>query len=116
MEMAEEKKEEEGGAPAWMATFADMSILLMCFFVLLLSFSSMDVQNFREALGSVKEALGVQFEVSGEFRSMSTSPVELSDIPSTLKMQLADPVSGVMRKMKKHLEDSGLEGKISIFS
>ena len=31
------------GAPAWMATFADMATLLMAFFVLILSFTEMEV-------------------------------------------------------------------------
>ena len=34
-------------APAWMATFADLMSLLMCFFVLLLSFSQMDLSKFK---------------------------------------------------------------------
>lgn len=50
-----------------MATFADMSTLLMTFFVLLLSFSSMDIQKFRDMLGSVMNAFGVQFEERGNF-------------------------------------------------
>ena len=33
----------KGGAPAWMATFADMATLLMAFFVLLLSFAETEV-------------------------------------------------------------------------
>ena len=33
----------KGGAPAWMATFADMATLLMAFFVLILSFAEMNV-------------------------------------------------------------------------
>jgi len=51
---------QEEGIPAWMATFADMVTLLLCFFVLLLSFTNQDVTNFRIMMGSVQEALGVQ--------------------------------------------------------
>ena len=36
------------GAPAWMATFADMATLLMAFFVLILSFAEMNVPKFKE--------------------------------------------------------------------
>lgn len=50
----------EAGIPAWMATFADMVTLLLCFFVLLLSFTNQDITNFRVMMGSVQEALGVQ--------------------------------------------------------
>ena len=37
------------GAPAWMCTFADLMSLLMCFFVLLLSFATMDAAKFKAA-------------------------------------------------------------------
>ena len=51
------------GTPAWMATFADLMSLLMCFFVLLLSFSNMDLQKYKRVAGSMKDAFGVQNQV-----------------------------------------------------
>jgi len=51
------------GAPAWVMTFADLMSLLMCFFVLLLSFSEMDVLKFKEIAGSMKQAFGIQREI-----------------------------------------------------
>lgn len=48
------------GLPEWMGTFADLMALLMCFFVLLLSFSEMDVLKFKQIAGSMKFAFGVQ--------------------------------------------------------
>ena len=56
----QEKKQEDSGAPAYMTTFADLMSLLMCFFVLMLSFSEMDRQKFKIMAGSFKEAFGVQ--------------------------------------------------------
>lgn len=53
---------QDEGIPPWMATFADMVTLLLCFFVLLLSFTNTDVTNFKRLLGSVQDALGVQLE------------------------------------------------------
>ncbi|MFD2179441.1 flagellar motor protein MotB [Veronia pacifica] len=58
--MEEECKCPPPGLPAWMGTFADLMSLLMCFFVLLLSFSEMDVMKFRQIAGSMKFAFGVQ--------------------------------------------------------
>ncbi|WP_072032993.1 MotB family protein [Plesiomonas sp. ZOR0011] len=49
-----------GGAPAYMTTFADLMTLLLCFFVLLLSFSEMDVEKYKQIAGSVRSAFGVQ--------------------------------------------------------
>lgn len=90
--MSPEDFEDEGGggeegAPAWMATFSDMATLLLTFFVLLLSFANMDVENFKVALGSVKDALGVQFEVKGDYEAMATSPVELSTEQSSARLE-----------------------------
>ncbi len=48
------------GAPGWMGTFADLMSLLMCFFVLLLSFSEMDAMKFKRLAGSMAQAFGVQ--------------------------------------------------------
>ena len=61
---AKKEKEKEcpecpGGAPPWMATFADMATLLMAFFVLLLSFASVNVPKFEQVSGSLKVAFGV---------------------------------------------------------
>jgi|TARA_B110000971_G_scaffold32248_2_gene29765 chemotaxis protein MotB len=50
----------KSGAPAWMATFADMATLLMAFFVLLLSFAHMNVPKYKEVSGSMNEKFGVQ--------------------------------------------------------
>ena len=63
-----ESEEASGDGAAWMATFADMMTLLLCFFILLLSFATMDVVKFREALGSVQEALGVQSSMKGSLK------------------------------------------------
>ena len=50
----------KGGAPAWMATFADMATLLMAFFVLLLSFSDVELPKFEQMNGAIKQAFGVK--------------------------------------------------------
>ena len=45
--MARKKAPEQaGGSPAWMNTFADLMNLLLCFFVLLFSMSTVDAQKF----------------------------------------------------------------------
>ncbi|MEW9798791.1 flagellar motor protein MotB [Alteromonas sp. CYL-A6] len=71
--MAEQEEEcpkcPPEGLPAWMGTFADLMSLLMCFFVLLLAFSEMDVLKFKQIAGSMKFAFGVQ------------NKIEVKDIP-----------------------------------
>lgn len=48
------------GAPAWVVTFGDLMSLLLCFFVLLLSFSELDKAKYKEVAGSLAKAFGVQ--------------------------------------------------------
>jgi len=50
----------EKGAPRWVVTFADLMSLLLCFFVLLLSFSEIDRQKYKQVAGSLIKAFGVQ--------------------------------------------------------
>ncbi|MCG8588500.1 MAG: OmpA family protein [Proteobacteria bacterium] len=75
----EEECECVPGAPAWMATLGDLMSLLLTFFVLMLTFASMEKQLFLKAIGSVKAALGVVEQDPGHFELRSTSVVELSD-------------------------------------
>lgn len=76
--MADDEEKGEEGAPAWMATFADMSTLLLCFFVLLLSFANTDAQKFRDMLGSVQDAFGVQKETPGDYMARSSEVIEFA--------------------------------------
>lgn len=63
------------GVPAWVVTFADLMTLLMCFFVLLLAFSEMDVEKFKQLSGSMKYAFGVQAEVEARTIPKGTSVI-----------------------------------------
>ena len=69
------------GAPMWLATFADLMSLLMCFFVLLLSFSEMDVLKFKQIAGSMKYAFGVQNKVEVKDIPKGTSVIALEFRP-----------------------------------
>ncbi|MCG9739937.1 flagellar motor protein MotB [Shewanella insulae] len=69
------------GAPMWLATFADLMSLLMCFFVLLLAFSEMDVMKFKQIAGSMKYAFGVQNKVEVKDIPKGTSVIALEFRP-----------------------------------
>ena len=56
------QEEAKAGAPEWVVTFGDMMCLLMCFFVLLLSFSTMESERFKVVAGYIRQAFGVQME------------------------------------------------------
>jgi chemotaxis protein MotB len=84
----EEQDEQEcpkcppAGAPAWMATFADMATLLMAFFVLILSFAEFNVPKFKQISGSLKEAFGVQKVVPVVEQPKGTTIIALEFSPN----------------------------------
>lgn len=71
-----ECEECEEGAPAWLATFADLMSLLMCFFVLLLSFSEMDLRKYKQVAGSMNMAFGVQRKIKSDTIPRGTSIIK----------------------------------------
>ena len=150
-EEEEEKEEKEeglqeecppckGGAPAWMATFADMATLLMAFFVLILSFAHMNVPKFKEISGSLKSSFGVQRIVpiveppkadniiAKQFKSAKVDPSlrDVSEEQSTDDPQPEDPelktttkkekfkLNSDKEKLSKALAKEIAEGKIDL--
>ncbi|BBF42979.1 flagellar motor rotation protein MotB [Lachnospiraceae bacterium KM106-2] len=58
--MARKKQEEAPqGSPAWMATFSDLMNLLLCFFVLLFSMSSVDAEKFEQVVASLSDSINI---------------------------------------------------------
>jgi chemotaxis protein MotB len=89
-EVVEEEEEEcpkcpPVGAPAWMATFADMATLLMAFFVLILSFAEFNVPKFKQISGSLRNAFGVQKIVPIVEQPKGTTVLSLNFSPSPSK-------------------------------
>ena len=67
------KKQQKRGLPAYMATFADLMSLLMCFLVLLLSFAEIDAIKYKMVVLSLEKAFGVQRDVVAEAIPKGTS-------------------------------------------
>ena len=57
--MARKPEEPPKGAPAWQSTFADLMNLLLCFFVLLFSMSTVDAQKFEEIAASFSNTFSI---------------------------------------------------------
>lgn len=93
----------EEGLPLWLATFADMMSLLLCFFVLLLSFANQDVTKFRTLMGSIKDAFGVQIKrPDAEFAAFSPSKFERKDVELDEQNKM---LLGMVLQLKKLIID-----------
>ena len=79
------------GAPAWMATFSDMTTLLLTFFVLLLSMATFEPSKMKTLAESLQGAFGV-------LESYPTVPIHpIIDLPKK---------SGDEQKKKQSLKDA----------
>jgi chemotaxis protein MotB len=58
--MAIKKKEDPPkGSPAWMSTFSDLMNLLLCFFVLLYSMSTVNEEKFQQVIASLQHSMSI---------------------------------------------------------
>ena len=58
--MAKRKPQDQpAGSPAWMSTFSDLMNLLLCFFVLLFSMSSVDAEKFEKVAASLSASFSI---------------------------------------------------------
>ena len=105
------------GAPAWMATFADMATLLMAFFVLILSFAEFNVPKFKQISGSMKNAFGIQRVIpvveppkGTTILSLNFSPNPTPAVQDNLKQQTTEtdqPKVELQTKKEDNTKDDG---------
>ena len=111
-EILDEQQEEDcpkcppAGAPAWMATFADMATLLMAFFVLILSFAEFNVPKFKQISGSLREAFGVQKVVPVVEQPKGTTVISLEFSPNP-----EPAITDTLRQQTTELQQPELEIK-----
>lgn len=101
------KKDEGGGAPAWMVTYGDMMTLLLCFFVMLVSMSSINEAKYKKAMGSLMGALGVM--------DYDTAIIKYEElvVPDRLQQEL-EKIKKEFQEFEKYAQISGLEDKVDV--
>lgn len=113
---------EEEGAPAWVVTFGDLMSLLLCFFVLMLSFSEIDRKKYKIVAGSLANAFGVQrkdkvFDSPKGLKMIAMS-FDQDVVPQHEKEEFVatQPMESVGEEIKEQLKNhlKGLEDKVEI--
>lgn len=109
--MARKRIEEQNtGAPEWMATYSDMVTLLLCFFVLLFSFATLDVQKFQAVAQSMSGSLGVLD--SG--MTVSMEPL-VNTFPSDMPIEEEEEFSRLYEEISEYVRENNLANSITIF-
>lgn len=80
----EEGGDEDGGAPGWLTTWADMMSVLLTFFIVLQAFSTLSEKKFYEAISSIQTAFRVPLPIrspgADQFQVPPTEAAELENM------------------------------------
>lgn len=109
--MAKREKKPKKGSPAWMASFADLQQLLLVFFILLFSMSSVDENKFITAMSSIQNALNNKgLGLSDLGVKPNTELVDLDSLTAIGEMK-NNQVTEELLEAQKFLNETELEGK-----
>lgn len=106
-----EEPEEEEVSHEWLVTSADMSLLLLSFFILLYSMSSLDKAKFSDSISSVTLA------IQGKMDKVATSRVTREEAgvlinEAMLRRQIIESQRKVFAEVKTLQTTKGLEGLV----
>lgn len=108
--------EEDDGPPSWLVTFADMSLLLLTFFLLLFAMSNLDQLRFKKSFLSVRKALGVEERGEG-FVSVKIKSGDEGVILSEVQAhrQLVEEQKKVFSDLNFYYTSKGLDGVVGAY-
>lgn len=115
--MARKKREEEAkaGAPEWMGTYGDMVTLLLCFFILLFSMSSVDAQKFQAIVQSFSGSLGI-LDAGDSLQNKQVATDGLMNDNTTDQNQQTQSFNNLEKELKEYLKQNGLEENVSVMN
>lgn len=112
--MRKRRKREESNAGNWLTTYSDLVTLLLCFFVLLFSFSEIDAQKFRNIMSAFQGGTGVleggtTLEINENLESLEGEGVLEEDLEKLKELleEYADSV-GLENQIILSVEERGL--------
>ena len=112
------RRESKGsGSPAWMTTFSDLMTLLLTFFILLYSFSNLDVvkfQNIAKALQSALTGQGAITIFENDSPPGDTPLEEMNPSPDHLSESLSRETKEIYEKVYNFIENEGLEAEVTL--
>ena len=101
--MARRKEDPPKGSPAWMNTFADLMNLLLCFFVMLFSMSSVNEEKFEKVIASFQSTFSILpggGASIGEGELISSGISQLENFDSYYSQQLSSQSDGQTEEEK----------------
>jgi chemotaxis protein MotB len=120
------KESKEIGAPGWMVTYGDMVTLLLTFFILLFTFSSIDVKRFQDVMSAIQHSFmgrtgilmgstGVEGDEGKKIDSFEVSSEELATALAEQELTMLEMMAQLEQtyeEVKSFLQKAGLENDI----
>jgi chemotaxis protein MotB len=107
-----------GGSPGWMTTFSDLMSLLLTFFILLYSMSTVDAQKFRNITYSLQQALtgmGGTSILEGEISNEMIPIDESREIGDEMAGELiSNEILIMYEKVSTYLQENNLEANVAV--
>ncbi len=111
-DLIRDDEEEAGEGESWLTTFSDVSMLLLCFFVLLLSMSTVNSARFRESFSSVRDVFGGAQQKDTDFTDTPSVPEKVEDMvrmQEQLREQQRHTFNDVRSFIAQHAVDDAVQ-------
>lgn len=113
------KAKEESSGPGWIVTFSDLMTLLLAFFVLLYSFSTMDAIKFKQVASSLQSVLLGEGKVTiFEDTPPGDKPLEKPepDPNEDIDKDINDEFENMLILVQEHIKNEGLDAEVTVSS
>lgn len=109
------RREDSVGQENWITTYSDMVTLLLCFFVLLFSMSTIDLEKFAQVIMSLQEALSGVLE-SGKTLNQEQMLEQGSAVETDLDSYLREmeQLQSSYQEIRQFLEEEGLTDVVMV--
>jgi chemotaxis protein MotB len=112
------KKKGGGGGANWMDTYGDMVTLLLCFFVLLYSMSTISQENFKALVMSFNpDSLKSITQTSGNGGPVADDTGDeggLMELPDISQADVDSIMEDLYQSLKQYAEENNMEDSISV--
>lgn len=125
--MARKEEPEESSGYSWMDTYGDMVTLLLCFFVLLYSFSTLDAEKQRKLIDAFSGSYSAGEVSTFDVTSIRENPIteidpmvnlqnrtEQSETANARQEEIDEIFDLLYEKIKAYIEENGMEGSLSV--
>jgi len=108
----DDDEEEIEPSSQWLTTLSDLSMLLMTFFIMLFSMSSLDVKKFTDSFSSVRNALG------NKSKAVASAPIATPDMSTLVEQaRIRQRIIGEQRRVydqfRSYVSTKGLDGVVA---